>query len=390
MRKGISNIIPLCISMHENPFKYGTVVTGDDFVDRLQELQILTRELSSGKSIVLFSQRRVGKTSLIMEFTRRKKNKFTTVFIDLYGMTSKEELAKQIVNAVIQASYTNLDKIHQIIKEYFSYLKPKLLISADGTVSLDIGIERSCQDEEFVEILDFPEKVAKKKKKKIVLIFDEFQEIEMMNGKGIEKIMRSRFQHHKNVTYLFAGSKEHLLRQMFEEESRAFFKFARPLQLGLIPKPEFCSFVTNKFKSTGGKPAQNVIDKILEYTMGHPYFTQYLCHEIWYITRSPKKEYVIDAAIENIVAHQSIAYTHIWDELKSVNQRSLLIGVAAENGYNYSPGFIEKYRLKSQSHVEKSIKLLKKRGILDDEGKIIDIFFKEWLVRKIIRKLLLI
>ena len=184
--------------------------------------------------------------------------------------------------------------------------------------------------------------------------------------------------------------REHLLRQMFEEESRAFFKFARPLQLGLIPKPEFCSFVTNKFKSTGGKPAQNVIDKILEYTMGHPYFTQYLCHEIWYITRSPKKEYVIDAAIENIVAHQSIAYTHIWDELKSVNQRSLLIGVAAENGYNYSPGFIEKYRLKSQSHVEKSIKLLKKRGILDDEGKIIDIFFKEWLVRKIIRKLLLI
>jgi AAA+ ATPase superfamily predicted ATPase len=375
--------------MHDNPFKYGTVVTGDDFVDRRQELQIMTRELASGKSIVLFSQRRVGKTSLIMEFIRRKKNKFTTVFIDLYGMTSKEELAKQIVNAVIQASFTNLEKIHQVIKEYFSYLKPKLLISADGTVSLDIGIERSCQDEEFVEILDFPEKVAKKKKRKIVLILDEFQEIEMMNGKGIEKLMRSRFQHHKNVTYLFAGSKEHLLRQMFEEESRAFYKFARPLQLGLIPKPEFCSFVTNKFKNTGGKPAQNVIDKILEYTMGHPYFTQYLCHEIWYITRSPKKEYVIDAAIENIIAHQSIAYTHIWDELKSVNQRSLIIGIAAENGYNYSPDFIEKYKLKSQSHVEKSLRLLKNRGILDDEGKFVDIFLKEWIKRKIIINLML-
>jgi len=82
--------------MHDNPFKYGTVVTGNDFVNRPDELKIMTRELAAGKSIVLFSQRRVGKTSLIMEFMRRKKNKFSSVFIDLYGMTTKEELANKI------------------------------------------------------------------------------------------------------------------------------------------------------------------------------------------------------------------------------------------------------------------------------------------------------
>ena len=108
--------------MHDNPFKYGTVVTGNDFVNRPDELKIMTRELAAGKSIVLFSQRRVGKTSLIMEFMRRKKNKFSSVFIDLYGMTTKEELANKIVNSVIQASYTNLEKIQKSIKEYFSYV----------------------------------------------------------------------------------------------------------------------------------------------------------------------------------------------------------------------------------------------------------------------------
>jgi AAA+ ATPase superfamily predicted ATPase len=375
--------------MHDNPFKYGTIVTGSDFVNRPNEMNVMSRELASGKSIVLFSQRRVGKTSLIMEFMRRKKNKFTTGFVDLYGMTSKEELVKKIVNAVVQASYTNLEKIQKSVKEYFSYLKPKLVISSDGTVNLDIGIERSYQDEEFVEILDFPEMVAGKKKKKLVLIFDEFQEIDMMDGRGIEKLMRSRFQHHKNVSYLFSGSKEHLLRQMFEEESRAFYKFARPMQLGLIPKKDFYPFIVRKFHETGGRPSENIVTNILELTNGHPYNTQYLCHEIWYLTKSPNKEYVIDEAIENIVAHQSVAYTHIWDELKSVNQRSLLIGMAAENGFNYSPEFIEKYRLKSQSHVEKSLKLLKNRGILDEKGKFVDMFFEEWIERKIIRNLML-
>ena len=172
----------------------------------------------------------------------------------------------------------------------------------------------------------------------MIMIFDEFQEITMMNGVITEKLMRSRFQHHRNVSYVFAGSKEHLLRQMFEEKTRAFFKFARPLSLGPIPNDEFHPFISKKFRLTGGKALDEIIDKILIYTGGHPYFTQYLCHEIWYITKSPKHENVIDIAIQNIIAQQSIGYEHIWDELKSRNQKALLIGIASEGGYSYSPG----------------------------------------------------
>ena len=198
--------------------------------------------------------------------------------------------------------------------------------------------------------------------------------------------MRSRFQHHKNVSYLFAGSKEHLLREMFEEKTHAFFKFARPLALGPITKEKFIPFISKKFKLTGGKPSDEIINKIFDYTDGHPYFTQYLCHEIWYITKSPKNEKVIETALQSIITQQSIAYEYIWDELKSRNQRALLIGIACEKGYSYSPEFIEKYRLKSQSHIEKSLKLLKKRGILDDKGRIIDIFLQKWIIRNTINK----
>lgn len=368
--------------MINNPFKYGVVVTGDDFVDRKDEIEILYKELSSGKSIILYSERRLGKTSLLIEFITQKAKRMIPVYIDLYGMTTKEDLTRQIVNNVINASYSNLDKIKNAVRNYFINLKPKMIISTDGKITLDLSAKKTYDEDELIEILDFPEKVAKEKKKRIILVFDEFQEISLMDGLKLEKLMRSRFQHHKNVSYVFVGSKKHLLCQMFEEESRAFFKFARPLSLGPIPKEEFIPFIIKKFKQTGKKVTDEMIEEVLKFTNGNPYFTQYLCHEIWYINKSAKDKEIIDAAIKNIIAQQSIAFEYIWDELKSRNQRALLVGIAHEGAHNYSPDFIEKYNLKSQSHVEKSLQMLKNKGILNDNGQIIEIFFKEWVIMK--------
>ena len=368
--------------MVNNPFKYGVVVTGDDFVDRKEEIDILHKELSSGKSIILYSERRLGKTSLLIEFNTKKAKKMIPVYIELYGMTTKEDLAKQIVNNVINASYSNLDKIKNAVKDYFINLKPKMIISTDGKITLDLSAKKTYDEDELIEILDFPEKVAKEKKKRIILVFDEFQEISLLDGLKMEKLMRSRFQHHKNVSYVFVGSKEHLLRQMFEEESRAFFKFARPLSLGPIPEAEFIPFIIKKFKHSGKKVTEEVIEEVLTFTNGHPYFTQYLCHEIWYMNKSIKEEDIIDAAKKNIIDQQSIDFEHIWDELKSRNQRALLVGIAHEGAHNYSPEFIEEFNLKSQSHVEKSLQMLKNKGILNDNGQIIDIFFREWVIMK--------
>ncbi len=369
------------IIMKENPFKYGVVVTGNDFVDREEEIKSLHKELSSGKSIILYSQRRLGKTSLLMEYISRKKGQTQPVYIDLYGMTTKEDLARQMVNEVVNVTYTRLEKIKDAARDFLSNLKPKLMVSPEGNVTLDFTLDKKFKEEELKEIFDFPERVAQEKNKRLIMIFDEFQEITMMDGLGIEKLMRSRFQHHKNVSYVFAGSKEHLLHQMFEERSKAFFKFARPMSLGPIPKKDFFEFILEKFKQTEGDVPKKIIEKILDYTKCHPYYTQYLCHEIWFINRSPKKETIIDEAISNIIAQQSVAFEHIWDELKSRNQRALLRGIACEGEHRYSPEFIENYRLKSPSQVEKSLQLLVKKGILDENNKIIDIFFKEWLKR---------
>src|SRR5947207_13925652 len=49
----------------ENPFVYGEVVPAAAFVDRVDELDRLTRDLQAGQKVFLISPRRYGKSSLV-------------------------------------------------------------------------------------------------------------------------------------------------------------------------------------------------------------------------------------------------------------------------------------------------------------------------------------
>src|SRR5947209_14291821 len=49
----------------ENPFVYGEVVPAAAFVDRVEELDRLVRDLAAAQKVFLISPRRYGKSSLI-------------------------------------------------------------------------------------------------------------------------------------------------------------------------------------------------------------------------------------------------------------------------------------------------------------------------------------
>ena len=56
----------------ENPFKFGRIVTGDEFVDREREIDEIVRDVRNGVNVVLYSHRRMGKSSLLAEIMRRR------------------------------------------------------------------------------------------------------------------------------------------------------------------------------------------------------------------------------------------------------------------------------------------------------------------------------
>ena len=75
----------------ENPFVYGKVVRGKYFADREAEIAELINDIASGQNVIVFSPRRYGKTSLILEVLDRVKAEgLLTFYLDLFKVTSQE------------------------------------------------------------------------------------------------------------------------------------------------------------------------------------------------------------------------------------------------------------------------------------------------------------
>ncbi len=364
--------------MKENPFKYGKAVTGDDFIDRDEILNEITSDLISGQNLIICSNRRLGKSSLILEaFRKMEKTGVITVYIDMYSISSIKDLIESVIHNTISESYNQIEKIGKVASEFFKSLRPRFYLE-EGQIGVEIYTEETGKNG-LKESLNFPQRIAEKKGKQVIIAFDEFQEIMNLDGNQLEKTMRSVFQLHDDVSYVFAGSKTHLLKDIFENGNRPFYNFGKIKTLGKIPNKEFAKGIKRKFESTDRKISQSVIKNILDITEGHPYYTQQLCHELWYLsTDDHLNEKMVEKARKNILQYRSDFYEQEWSEIKSNIQRRLLIALADGVEDLYSEETVKNYNLKTSSHVQKAYKALESKDIVKDK-KIIDIFFKSWI-----------
>ena len=378
--------------MKLNPFYYGEVVTGENFTDRVAEIERLTTELCGGHNIFLISPRRYGKTSLIINTLELIKIKGLFVFyMDLYKVASVRELLDAYAKGIVRSCKTRVEKISDFIKELFPKVRPKIILGDDGVPSIEVDIslkEKELMDS-LTEILDVPQKIAKKRKKNFVVVFDEFQEITNFDGERLEKLMRACFQHHHNVAYLFAGSKRHLLNSMVSDPNRAFYKLGDVMNLQKVAPEEMIKFVKKQFSKVPIKIEEKTIGTVLEISENVPYNVQYLCHNLWnrcLLTKEVKED-DIDAVLDNIITEQAANYITVWDGL-SLHQRLLLKAIIKSPEQPlFSKNFIFENELGTPGSIQKSISLLTKKNIIDVESREIrfnDVFFKEWIKKKMI------
>ncbi|MEE9116100.1 MAG: ATP-binding protein, partial [Thermoplasmata archaeon] len=338
--------------MRKNPFTFGRAVTGNDFVDREEELKTVMEAMLSGQSLLLYSPRRLGKTSLLLEAKRRLERKLDVCYVDLFSVTSRQRLAEEIVASVAKTSFrANLSKIAKILTELLSSLRPRAVFTSDGEIGIDLVLSEGGWEKEMIEALDFGEKLAKKRKVSLVVIFDEFQEISNLDGLDLEKLMRSRFQLHKHVSYVFCGSKQHILTEMFSDQSRALYKFSKPLSLGPLDSAIVEEFIVGRFAGGGGTISKESAQKIAEISGGNPYNLQRICYEIWSLSRKAVDLDVVDVALGQIVEHSSPEFEQIWEQAKGSNQRRLLKALAQVGEVSFGHSFIREFNLKSPGHV---------------------------------------
>jgi len=366
-------------------FPLGHPVPEEDLVGRLPFVDALVSRLEEGNSIMLTGPRRIGKTSLAKEALRRLKDKgYYTLSIDCFAIRDKEHLAERIVEGCL-ANRTGLPKTLAAVREKLRQFGPipVSLRLQDLEMEVSLFVSRKASSDELLDqALEFPQKLAEKDNKRIIVLFDEFQDVSIVAGESIFKRMRAAFQEQLRVSYLFLGSKESMMKTLFSSRREAFYRFAVPLPVPPVPQDSWLPYIKSKFASRKVEADTGVVRELLELTGGHPYDTMLLCNEAYQLVALGGRDVltlpVLHQAYEQAQTILEPAFTEILTELgRSTQMRDVICKLATGQ---------QPYKDKPQANaVTRSINRLEEKGIIERVARaryrFVEPMFKEFIIR---------
>lgn len=371
----------------ENPFNYLQLATGDQFYDRLElRRDLRSRFLSGQSSVVLYGPRRYGKSSLVAELVRDlEKAGIPCVTLDVMKVPSID----LFVSAYAAKVYRRLAPVRFEFKKLGTFLKslrPKMTIGQSGEAALTFEpFDAPIGPEALSEVLDLPQRLLSGKGRAVV-VFDEFQEVkDLLPSDGFERTMRSAVQSHRNVSYIFLGSRHHLLRRMFTDHNRPFYRSAVTIQLDKPPLEESVRFVVDRFASAGKTIAQETAELLVGRIENIPYFIQQLGFETFRIVDDARRKSVSPADVEAAYANLSGFNRDQYEQLMltlSTSQKKLLIALAHEKTAEFSEAYRRKHMLGVSSTVNSNKAKLMEDGLLelaDGQYTVADPFFAQFL-----------
>ena len=368
-----------------NPFKYGSVVTGEYFFDRINETKKIKNDIKGGNNLVLYAPRRYGKTSLITKILFELENEgFTTIYLDFFNVISKNKFVELYARTILDKKKSSWKEAIQTFRKFVSSIIPSVTFNETGSPSFQFTFQSETEENKMIEdIINLPEKYASPKNPWII-VFDEFQEINNFNGETFEKQIRSAIQFHKNVSYVFMGSKTHLLLNMFRDKSRAFYNIGKLVKLNKISENDVKHYLIEKFSVNNIQLNDKIVEYIIQLTENIPYYIQFLASEIWQKIVDGKKEInknIIDQSVNDILSNHSDYYLEVFDKL-SLYQKNVLLALTKSGKQVLSLDFAKNHNLSSTSSTQRAIKRLVNLGIIDKETEqyvFSDPFFKRFI-----------
>jgi len=371
-----------------SPFQYGKVVEGDAFTNRKKELKWLLSNFDNNINTTLLSPRRWGKSSLVRRAAKTAANGKIFCFIDLFNVRNETEFYSLYIKQVLKASYGKTQELLSAAKTILSKIKPKFTIPIDSKTDFQVQLDLDIVKQSYDEILNLPEKLSQKKKKKIIVCIDEFQNIEYFDDPLLfQKRLRSAWQYHKNAAYCIYGSKKHMMMNLFDNPSMPFYKFGDVIYLDKISEEDFVPFIIKNFNITNKKIDTEFAKQIVKLMDCHPYYVQQLSHIIWINTVIKVTQDIIDKSIENLLEQNSSLYENEYEDISNSQINFLKAIMGDNNGGLSSMETIKKYNLGTSANVAKIKSALLRKELIDTRGSrvfILDPVFALWLKRRII------
>jgi AAA+ ATPase superfamily predicted ATPase len=377
-----------------NPFYYGDLALDEAFTDRKNELKSLEADMRNGQNVAVIAPRRYGKSSLVRRATQELLARGVLVAeVDLMKTPTKEKLAAALARAIHRDLAKGVvAKAREQAKDQlkiFSNLRiaPVITVNpADLSYSFSFSASHTAEDIDATleRLLELPAQLAAEQGRRVVLYFDEFQEITDIDPK-LPRLMRAVFQEQPDVAHVYAGSKRDMMRRLFSDQNEPFYKSAKVMEIDRISPDLFKSFVKARLDSTDRGISDAALADLLAITKGHPYGTQELAYALWeevpegFTASTTDLEMALGAVLRAENAH----FTLLWEKISRA-QRLVLQAVATEPGRVQSSGYRDTFGLPGASTVQRAIQALAADELVgkrpDGAYEIVEPFLREWVL----------
>ena len=373
----------------ENPFIIKSYESKELFCDREEELQQMLRNCINSSDMTLISQRRMGKTGLILRLFDEIKDvrpDIHTIYFDIFASRSIDDFIKLMAEAAMK-SFPSKTTMGENLLTFIKSLRPQLSFDTiTGEPQLQIAYQTAHEKEYTLRgLFDFLDS----QKEHIVIAIDEFQQIRDYPEQNMEALLRTYIQQTHNLTFIFCGSKKHMMTDIFANEKKPFYNSTAFVSLDKISETSYSAFIRQLFKDRHRSITDEALQFILDWTRRHTYYTQQLCHTVYANGNETVTIDDVKKACEQLMKQGEAVYLQ-YRQMLTEKQWDYLIAVAKEGSVQQitASAFLRNHKIGTPSVSRRHADSLCEKGLLNDDITIngttyslSDVFLSHWMER---------
>ena len=356
-------------------------VDPDLLIGRTSDVEDLASRLEKGTHMVMAGPRRTGKSTVALAaLTRVRADGLYTAQVDLWDHEDLASLTKTLAQAIL-ANRSPVAKALNRARESGRELRELLPAGAVATLRTHLG-----EDVELAwgpatagrasrtgigATIALAQRIAERDKKRIVLLFDEFQDIATSPHRFgdpdvLSKQLRAQLQRSPLVSVLFAGSMEHLMRDLFGPAHRALSQFGNFHELSPILPSEWAQGIAARYRELDVEVAEGTVEEIVALGAGHPRTTMLIARETLTVALARPDSRIIErgdvsGGYELAMQADHLRHEDIVERLRSTaHAYPIALRVArGQHPYSGTPS----------SAVRRALSMMEKAGIAERRGR---------------------
>lgn len=348
----------------ENPFITFGYAGPDFFCDRAAETKKIVSAIENDRNLTLLAPRRIGKSGLIKNVfhTLETKGSARCIYLDIYPTHDLVDFISDFATAVFSTLENGWEKAAKAAAQFIKSCRPNVSLDPYlGVPKFSFDLAPTSAKVTLNEIFTY----LGKQDKRIVIAFDEFQQVARYPFKGMEALLRSYVQFQSGTRFIFAGSKQRMMDEMFLSRNRPFYHSTQIIKLSEIDPAKYYEFASRFFAAGRMELPEDVFYNIYRRFAGITWNVQLVLNRLY--ERKPNVAAIEDVQeiVEELVEEFSDEYARTLDDCQP-NDIALLRAIAKEGCVKeiHALDFVRKHKLPAPSSIAAAVDRLIEKQIV--------------------------